>query len=286
MFPLVTFANILGGTSANMSITLSFLVLSYILGSLLLSLRGLILYGLGVNLTIVSLPLIAPSEIEGISSIIGALAINLVGFGLTVLANIYRLQVNEAQRNELSLANTSTIEGLARALELHSKETVGHSRRVVEMTLTLAKMLDIAGENLIHIRHGVLLHDIGKMGITNRVLSKPGPLSKGEWRVLREHPTVAKNLLEPIEFLRPAIDIPYCHHERWDGSGYPRGLVGEEIPLAARIYAVVDVYDALLSERPYGKVWSRADAREHLESNAGILFDPVIVDKFLEIDEF
>ena len=135
---------------------------------------------------------------------------------------------------------------------------------------------------LVHIRRGALLHDIGKIGIPDDILHKPGPLNEAEWATMQTHPTLAHDLLAPIEFLKPALDIPYCHHERWDGSGYPRGLKGQQIPLPARIFAVADVWDALTSDRPYRKAWPRERAKAHIEENAGVLFDPDVVTCFLK----
>jgi HD-GYP domain-containing protein (c-di-GMP phosphodiesterase class II) len=145
--------------------------------------------------------------------------------------------------------------------------------------------MGLSGEALEHFRRGALLHDIGKIGIPDAILHKPGPLSEHEWAVMRRHPEYARNLLEPIEFLRPALDIPYCHHERWDGSGYPCGLKGDEIPLAARIFAVVDVWDALTSNRPYRGAWSNEQVRAYISSHAGRLFDPAVVRAFLAMTE-
>ena len=145
---------------------------------------------------------------------------------------------------ELTLAYDTTIEGWAQALELRDRETEGHTRRVADLTVKLAQALGVKSEDLIHIRRGALLHDIGKMGIPDRILLKPGPLTPEEWEIMKKHPVYAWELLSPIKYLRPALDIPYYHHERWDGTGYPRGLKGEEIPLSARIFAVVDVWDA------------------------------------------
>nr|WP_290667966.1 HD domain-containing phosphohydrolase [Ardenticatena sp.] len=184
---------------------------------------------------------------------------------------------------ELALAYDATIEGWARALELRDEETEGHSQRVTEMTLLLARAMGIRGEALVHIRRGALLHDIGKMGIPDRILLKPGPLTNEEWEIMRQHPVLAYKLLSPIPFLRPALDIPYCHHEKWDGTGYPRGLKGEEIPLAARIFAVVDVWDALLSDRPYRKGWPPEKVYAFIQEQSGTHFDPKVVDVFLEL---
>jgi PAS domain S-box-containing protein len=189
----------------------------------------------------------------------------------------------QQSNQEIMLAYDHALEGWSKALELRDQETEGHSRRVTEFTLALAGKLGIQAHELKHIRRGALLHDIGKMGISDQILLKPGPLDEAEWQEMRMHPIYAYRLLSPIPYLQPALDIPYSHHERWDGSGYPLGLKGEEIPLAARIFAVIDVYDALISHRPYRPAWSPGQAKEYLLLNAGILFDPKIVNAFLEL---
>ncbi len=182
---------------------------------------------------------------------------------------------------ELMTAYDRTIEGWSRALDLRDKETEGHSRRVTDMTVKVAAAMGIGKEELADIRRGALLHDIGKMGIPDRILLKQAPLTDKEWIIMRKHPGYAYELLWPIVNLRPAIDIPYCHHEKWDGTGYPRGLKGDQIPLAARIFAVVDVWDAMLFDRPYRKGWAKEKALEYIRSNAGIHFDPKVVEVFL-----
>ena len=184
--------------------------------------------------------------------------------------------------NELLEAYDRTIEGWAQALDLRDHETEGHSRRVTEAALMLAMKAGIHGSELNHIRRGALLHDIGKLGIPDAILLKPGKLTAEEWGVMKQHPVYAYDWLSKIPFLLPALDIPYCHHERWDGSGYPRGLMGEEIPLAARVFAIIDVWDALLSERPYRKALSQAQVREYLVEKRGIEFDPSVVELFLK----
>jgi len=161
------------------------------------------------------------------------------------------------------------------------KETEGHTQRVEKITLRIAKSMGIKNEELVQIRRGALLHDIGKMGIPDHILLKPGPLSDEEWVIMRKHPVYAYELLSPIAFLKPALDIPYCHHEKWDGSGYPRGLKGEQIPLAARIFAIVDVWDALRSDRPYRAAWPEMKTMEYIREQAGTHFDPAIVELFL-----
>jgi putative nucleotidyltransferase with HDIG domain len=190
------------------------------------------------------------------------------------------LQLSNA---ELVEAYDATLEGWAKALELRDKETEGHSKRVTEMSLKLAKALGVDRREMIHLRRGALLHDIGKMGMPDSILLKPGPLSEEEWEVMRLHPVYAKDMLSTISFLRPALEIPYYHHEKWDGSGYPLGLSGEEIPLAARIFAVVDVWDALGSDRPYRTAWSREEIFAYIKEQSAKHFDPRIVETFVTI---
>jgi PAS domain S-box-containing protein/putative nucleotidyltransferase with HDIG domain len=182
---------------------------------------------------------------------------------------------------ELEMAYDATIEGWSRALELRDQETEGHTLRVTEMTLQLARATGIRGGELIHVRRGALLHDIGKMGVPDRILLKPDRLDSEEWEIMKRHTIYAYEMLKPIEFLRPAIDIPYYHHERWDGTGYPRQLKGEQIPLSARVFAVADVWDALTNDRPYRKAWTEEKALDYITTNAGKHFDPRVVEKFL-----
>ena len=184
---------------------------------------------------------------------------------------------------ELSLAYDATIEGWSAALDLRDKETEGHTQRVTRMTVRLAEAMGFSSQELVHLRRGALLHDIGKMGIPDRILLKPGKLTDEEWEVMHRHPAYAYLLLERITYLGSALDIPYCHHEKWDGTGYPRGLKGADIPLAARIFAVVDVYDALISDRPYRKGWSHKQAIDYIQEQSGSHFDSQVVDAFLEM---
>lgn len=197
----------------------------------------------------------------------------------------YAQLLDDLQRSnlELNLAYDSTLEGWSRALEVRDQETKGHSQRVAEMTLRLAKVMGLRERQLIHIRRGALLHDIGKLGIPDSILLKPGHLDKEERDIIEKHPTIAYEMLAPITYIHPALDIPYCHHEKWNGTGYPRGLKGEEIPLSARIFAVVDVWDALTSIRPYRKAWSEAETLAYIEQRAGEHFDPQVVDAFLSL---
>ncbi len=196
----------------------------------------------------------------------------------TILFN----ELEQVNAEMLRLYDT-TIEGWARALEMRDGETEGHSQRVTEQVVKLACAMNVSEEEIATIRYGSLLHDIGKMAIPDSILLKPGPLTEEEWIVMRKHPIYSCELLSRVEFLRPALDIPCNHHEKWDGSGYPYGLKGEEIPLAARIFAVVDVWDALSSDRPYHKAWPRAKVYQYLREQAGSHFDPKVVEAFLTI---
>ena len=209
---------------------------------------------------------------------------------LHVLANQAAIAIdnsslfNDLQHSnaELIQAYDATIQGWSRALDLRDKETEGHTQRVTELTMKLGRQFGLFEEELVHVRRGALLHDIGKMGVPDNILSKPGPLTDEEWLVMRKHTTFAYELLSPIHYLQPALDIPYCHHEKWDGTGYPRGLSGDQIPFAARIFAVVDVWDALTSDRPYRAAWPEDKVLNHIRSLAGTHFDPQIVKICLE----
>ncbi len=190
----------------------------------------------------------------------------------------------EKSNLDLAVAYETTLEGWARTLELRDRETEGHSQRVMDLTLRLARKMGILDEDLVHVQRGAVLHDIGKMGVPDNILLKDGPLSDEEWDIMRKHPGYAFDMLSSIPFLRKATDIPYCHHEKWDGGGYPRGLKGDVIPLAARIFAIVDVWDALRSDRPYRKAWSEDEAMTYIQEQNGKHFDPIVVKAFVEIN--
>ncbi len=200
-----------------------------------------------------------------------------------VLANVALLDDLRRSRDELRAAYDETLAGWARALDLRDRETEGHSQRVTDLTLALARRLGVPQEDLIHLWRGALLHDIGKVGIPDAILHKPGPLTDEEWQVMRQHPQMAFDVLRPIRFLHPALDIPLAHHEHWDGGGYPHGLRGEQIPLAARIFSIVDVWDALRSDRPYRRAWTAERALAHLAAQSGRQFDPQVVRAFMAL---
>ena len=237
-------------------------------------------------------PLIAQNQLIGFAwmgrkSEIAEAEIRLFTAAADIAANaIYRATLHEQSQKDaadLILAYDSTLEGWAHALELRDQETEGHTRRVMQMTVDLARNMGVGKNELENVRRGALLHDIGKMGIPDSVLLKPGTLNDYEWEIMRRHPEYAYQFLEPIEYLHPALDIPYCHHEKWDGSGYPRGLKGTQIPFIARIFAIVDVWDALRSDRPYRAAWNPETTRKYIIDQSGIHFDPQVVHMFLEL---
>ena len=238
------------------------------------------------------LPLIVKGKVKGVLEVFHRAPLHpyaewldfldtLAGQAAIAIENSTLFESLERSNHELSQAYDATIEGWSRAMDLRDKETEGHTQRVTEMTINLARAFGLPEEELLHIRRGSLLHDIGKMGVPDHILLKPGELTEEEWARMRTHPEYAYNLLKPITFLASALDIPYCHHEKWDGTGYPRGLKGEDIPLVARLFAIVDVWDALRSDRPYRLAWTKEKALEHIQSLSGTYFDPKVVESFL-----
>lgn len=205
----------------------------------------------------------------------------LAGQAAIAVDNLTLFDDLQRSNAELMLAYDATLEGWVRALDLRDKETEGHTQRVTDMTAELAASMDISGLELADVRRGTLLHDIGKLATPARILLKPGALTDEEREIMCRHPGYAHEWLSPIPFLRRAMEIPYGHHEKWDGTGYPRGLKGEQIPLSARIFALVDAWDALLSDRPYRAGWAELKVREHIRSLAGMHFDPSIAEIFL-----
>jgi putative nucleotidyltransferase with HDIG domain len=191
----------------------------------------------------------------------------------------------QESHRELERAYQATLEGWVRALDLRDKETEGHTQRVTILTHRLARSMGVSDADLVHITRGALLHDIGKMAIPDGILLKPGQLTEDERALIQKHPVYAYEMLSPIDFLVPAIDIPYCHHEKWDGTGYPRGLRGEEIPFAARIFPIIDVWDALTSDRPYRKAMPHDEVRQRIQADSGKHFDPLVVEAFMELKD-
>jgi response regulator RpfG family c-di-GMP phosphodiesterase len=216
-----------------------------------------------------------PEWIEFLETLAGQVAIAIDNSQL--FANLQRSNL------ELSLAYDATIEGWSRALDMRDKLTEGHTKRVTEIALHLARAMGMSEADLVHMRRGILLHDMGKVGIPDTILLKDSELTEEEWKVMRMHPQYAFEMLAPISYLRPALDIPGSHHEKWDGTGYPRGLKGEQIPLAARIFSVVDVYDALTSDRPYRKAWTKKKALQYIENEKDKSFDPRVVEVFMSL---
>ena len=240
------------------------------------------------------LPLIAKGQVKGVLEIFHRSPIDpdkewlnfldtLSGQAAIAIDNGQLFNGLERSNMELALAYDTTLEGWSRALDLRDKETEGHTQRVADITVQLARIMGVSEGDLVHFRRGALLHDIGKMGVPDGILFKPGSLSEADWLIMRKHPQFAYDMLSPIQYLRAALDIPYCHHEKWDGTGYPRQLKEEQIPFSARIFAVVDVWDALISDRPYRPAWSKTKALDHIREQSGKHFDPNVVTAFLDL---
>ncbi|MBI1912720.1 MAG: HD domain-containing protein [Deltaproteobacteria bacterium] len=241
------------------------------------------------------IPLIGKGEVKGVMEVFHRTNLDpgqewlnflntLAGQAAIAIDNAILFDGLQHSNIELTMAYDETIEGWSRALDLRDKETEGHSKRVTELTLKIAGAIGISEAEQAEIRRGALLHDIGKMGIPDRILLKPGPLDETELTIMRKHPVFAYELLSAIKFLKTALNIPYCHHEKWDGSGYPRGLTGEQIPLSARIFALADIFDALSSDRPYRPAWSKGKVLDHIRSLSGNHLDPKIVEEFFKMD--
>jgi putative nucleotidyltransferase with HDIG domain len=241
-----------------------------------------------------AVPLVAKGQVKGVLEVLhrSPLAPDnewldfleaLAGQAAIAIDNATLFEQLQRSNLELTLAYDTTLEGWSHALELRDRETEGHTRRVADITVRLARAMGMSDAELVHVYRGALLHDIGKMAIPDSILLKPGPLTDEEAATMRQHPTYAYELLSPISFLQPALDIPYCHHEWWDGSGYPRGLKGDQIPLSARIFTIVDVWDALRSDRPYRQAWPEERVIEHIKSLSGRQFDPAVVETFFKL---
>jgi putative nucleotidyltransferase with HDIG domain len=285
MFPLNVFSNVLEGTSLSLAATLSFLIPSYILASIFLSPLWTGVYGYGISLLVLLLPWLVPQDVSNIDLVLGPFSAGVVAVTLCIIAMIHREQVERDRRASLKRDYNNTLAGWSHALEIRDKETQGHSHRVTDLTLELARACGLADEDLEYVYQGAMLHDIGKMAIPDKILFKKSLLNDEEWQVMRTHPKVAYDMLSSISFLEKALVIPAYHHEWWNGGGYPFGLKGEEIPLPARIFAVVDVWDALLSDRPYRKAWTRSQVIKYFKVQAGKQFDPEVVERFFELNK-
>jgi PAS domain S-box-containing protein/putative nucleotidyltransferase with HDIG domain len=241
-------------------------------------------------------PLITKGQVKGVLEVFHRAALEpdtewldflnaLAGQAAIAIENATLFESLQHSNSELTLAYDATIEGWSRALDLRDKETEGHSKRVTEMAVKLARAFGLSELELVQVRWGALLHDIGKMGIPDEILHKPGPLTDAEWVAMKMHPIFANELLSPILYLRLALDIPHYHHEKWDGTGYPHGLKNVQIPLVARIFAAVDVWDALKSDRPYRAAWEEEKVREYIVASSGTYFDPQVVDVFMQMPD-
>jgi PAS domain S-box-containing protein len=239
-------------------------------------------------------PLIAKGQVKGVLEVYHRSVLDadpewlgfyetLAGQAAIAIDNTELFENLQRANLDLTMAYDITLEGWVKALDLRDQETEGHTQRVAEKTIQLAYEMGFSDEAAAHLRRGALLHDIGKIAVSDNILLKPGPLTEEEWAIILKHPEYAFELLAPIEYLRPALDIPYCHHEKWDGTGYPRGLKGEQIPLGARIFAVVDVWDALSYDRPYRNGWEKEKVLDYIRSLSGTHFDPKVVDTFLSL---
>jgi putative nucleotidyltransferase with HDIG domain len=228
-------------------------------------------------------PTIGPTRFDILIPIV-ILLIVAAAFIWVVVGNMEN-NLERAKESEIELRKNYdlTLEAWAKVLEYRDQETEGHSRRLVKLSTRLARALGSSEEEIIALRRGALLHDIGKLAIPDEILLKPGPLTKEERKILEQHPVYAKQMLSQVSFLQPAVEVAYGHHEHWDGLGYPEGLQGEQIPLSARIFAIVDQWDALTSDRPYRKAWAREDVFAYLKDNKGKIYDPRIVDVFLAL---
>lgn len=241
-------------------------------------------------------PLISKGQVKGVLEVFHRIALNpdaewfdflnaLAGQVAIAIENVSLFESLQRSNLELTLAYDATIKGWSHALDLRDKETEGHTQRVTEMTVKLARAIGFNEEELVQVRWGALLHDIGKLGVPDGILLKPGPLTDEEWVIMKMHPALAYEMLSPIRYLHSALDIPYSHHEKWDGTGYPNGLEGIQIPLIARIFAVVDVWDALRSDRPYRAAWPEEKVYQYIRSLSGTHFDPQVVEKFMQVTQ-
>lgn len=230
-------------------------------------------------------PTIGPTQFEILIPIV-ILLIAAAAATYVVAASMDRHMVMlERSESELRKNYDLTLDAWAKVLEYRDNETEGHSRRLAELSTNLARVLNLGEKEIVHIRRGALLHDIGKLAIPDSILLKPGLLTPEERKTMEQHPIFARQMLEQVSFLEPSIDVIYCHHERWDGKGYPQGLKGQQIPLSARIFTIVDQWDALRSDRPYRAAWTVEQTISYIRENAGVIYDPSLVESFLSLVE-
>ena len=239
-------------------------------------------------------PLLAKGQLKGVLEVYHRTPLNpddewfnfletIAGLAAIAIDNAQLFEGMQRSNINLALAYDATIEGWSRALDLRDRETEGHTQRVTDLAVQLAKAMGMSEDDIVHVRRGALLHDMGKLGVPDGILFKPDKLTDEEFVVMQQHSQYVFDMFSDIAYLKPALDIPYCHHERWDGTGYPRGLKGKQIPIAARLFAVVDVWDALLSSRPYHESWSKEKAQDYMRSQSGTHFDPQVVELFLSM---
>ena len=242
----------------------------------------------------ISLPLVAKGNVNGVVEVFHRSSFNMTNEKISfveMLADRAALAVDngllfdglQKANVEIDLAYNTTIEGWLQVLEMRDKDSPGHSTRVADMTVRLASLFNMSDKELQDIRRGALMHDIGKIGVPEAILLKPDQFTDEEWKIYRKHPQFAYDMLYPIAYLRGSLDIPYCHHEKWDGTGFPRGLKGTEVPLSARIFAVVDAFDALMSDRPYRKALPKKEVLEYIQEHSGWHFDPKVVEAFIKL---
>ncbi|MBN1303963.1 MAG: HD-GYP domain-containing protein [Anaerolineales bacterium] len=282
LVPSNTFVNIYLGTTHHPQDTLYFLTIGYGLAAIFLRRRWTVLYCIGNVITLLLTPGFAPKGLIAYEDIYVQVTINIILGVIAIVATTHKENI-EKERELLTRENTTiALHSLTRALEVRHKETAGHSNRVADITVELAKRAGVKNQyTLQQIREGALLHDVGKIAIPDVILLKEGELSEAEWEIIRKHPLIGFELLQEFDFLKDSLVIPRYHHERFDGSGYPYGLAGGEIPIEARIFAVVDVYDALQEERPYRSAWPEDKIIAYIKAESGHLFDPEIVRIFL-----
>jgi hypothetical protein len=286
MVPTNTFLNVWLGTTYEVNNTLYFLALGYGLATIFLKHNTTVLFLVGNLVALMLTPSIAPEGLITRDMLNVHITINVLLGVVSIIANRHKQNIEEEREEEDRRNNAAALTSLSRALEVRHNETANHASRAVELTLALAKHCGISNtKQLRQISEGAILHDIGKIAIPDHILLKEGKLTEEEWAIIKTHPKVGYELMKDFDFLKDSLAIPLYHHERYDGSGYPFGFKGDRIPLEARIFAIIDVYDALLENRPYRGPWPIEKVIDHFKENRGILYDPEILDHFFEMIE-